>query len=305
MGGPLSAIGERRRSSLQSLQSLELPLRRNSSFLSREFHTSPPLDEAAFREIAMLYDPDGGKLKDYENAKVGRFSGSLEWVEAHNQLPAEAHNILDMGAAQGGATVRLAQKYPNANVLASDTDARSAKFINEKISSGAGLSKRTALENPARIQAYTGILRAALAEGKCKNGSMDIVNMDAVAPYLDDDQLRSTLGDIHQAMATGGTLVITGYGEKHGFDEKTGKEDILQKRTDRAMVALLHEAGFEVRAVSNKLHKKGENPLEKTITDMAELGGKGSGAMPSGVEKDENYWHSVKLVAIKRPDGES
>ncbi len=260
-------------------------------FSLRAFSTksSGTTSRGPFHQIAGTYDGEIGKLRNYENAKVTNAASAVSWAERNGLLPREANSILDIGAAQGGAVVRLGKHYQNASILALDVDPKSAAFINDKIKSD---TNKSPLGNPERVSTYTGTLPQAISEGKCGKNSVNLVTMQAVAPYMSDDQLNETLKGIHSTLAPGGQLILSGYGENHYYNKSTGKN--INLRTDIAMYDMLVDAGFTVKCVGNMLANE-RGPNEKITHDMDDLLRQKS--LPSHPEGE--YWHSINIIAIK------
>jgi SAM-dependent methyltransferase len=241
-----------------------------------------------------------GKLKDYSKARVGNSSSLFAWVSEIAPEIAITHAI-DVGCAQGNASVAIAQNHPRARVLALDTDPNSATFIRKKISAQRDFNVGgETLRGPGRITPVTGTLGQALASGDCQPGSQDFVMADAVIPYMEDAALRTFLADCHTVLKEGGLVAIGGYGHLHGFDKKTGNEDQIHCRSDVDLARMLQGLGFTVLAASNKLESQGGATLEQRL-DGAELDSATDWreTLPEGVDAGVNYWHSVKVLAWK------
>jgi hypothetical protein len=261
----------------------------DNAFSLRRFSTSRPdrPPKGPFSQLASMYEGSVGKLRNYENARVTDAAEVVSWAADNDMLPKEASSIIDIGAAQGGAVMRLGKHYPDAAILALDTDPQSAAFISDKIKGN------SELDNSERVSTFTGTLLEAFAEGKCKENSVSLVNMQAVAPYMSDEQLAQTLKGIHTALESGGKVVLSCYGEHHHLDESTGKKN-LNLRTDYMMHDMLIEAGFTVECVGNQLSNE-RGQYGKTTKEMDDvLKQKNIPAHPEGT-----YWHTINIVATK------
>jgi hypothetical protein len=242
-----------------------------------------------FAQLAGMYEGSTGRLRHYALARVTDSAEVVSWAANNGLLPDVAHSIVDIGAAQGGAVVRLGRHYPDAAILALDPDPQSAEFIGGRIKGG---QDGAVVPNPGRIGAFTGTMPDALAQGRCKENSVSLVNMQAVAPYLSDEELAHNLQAIHRALEPGGQVMLSCYGELH-HQADAGKRN-LHLRTDIAMLDMLAGAGFTVKCVGNALANEGGR-FEKTCHEMDDvLAQKSMPAHPPG-----HYWHTVNIVAVK------
>lgn len=287
---PGSPLRQHRASASFSMEAPSFPVDRTRYLHSRARGKAP------FEGLAKMYGAHG-ELRDYgKNAQVGRTSNSLEWAEKAGQLPGQPNRILEVGAAQGQGAVWLAQRYETASITALDTDPESTRFIADRISSGKGLSGPNEISNPARVKAFNGTLADALGTGAVHKESVDLINMDAVAPYIDAEELEQMLEQMHAALTLQGKLILSAYGEKHYYNAQTGKPNI-QLYTDLSLISMLRNAGFDIECVANTLQND-QHFFEKTAKGVYDLE-RGVGAMP---RHDENasYWHTVKIAAAKR-----
>lgn len=243
--------------------------------------------KAPFAQLAGMYEGSSGRLRHYAQARVTDSAELASWAADNGLLPQQAHSIVDIGAAQGGAVVRLGRHYPDAAILALDPDPQSAAFINGRIRDA---GDHAPVAHPERIAAFTGTMLDAMAQGACRENSVSLVNMQAVAPYLSDEELACNLEAIHRALEPGGQLMLSCYGEQH-YQSDAGKRNL---RTDLAMLGMLADAGFTVKCVGNALSNEGGR-FEKTSHEMDDvLTQKSMPSHPQG-----NYWHTVNIVAVK------
>ncbi|PAU52341.1 hypothetical protein BZL41_25800 [Pseudomonas sp. PIC25] len=238
--------------------------------------------------IAALYEKTTGKLMDYDRMKVNAVAASVSWAFQHGLLPDKASNIVDIGAAHGGATVQLGKKYQEASILALDPDPQSAKFIEEKVKGGDSV-----LKNPERLATFSGTFQEAFSAGKVKENSADLVVMQAVAPYLSDEALADTLKGIHTALASGGKVVLSCYGDEH-FSKNDAKST-LTLRSDMQMLDMFEKAGLSVECIGNTLQAGDGKSYQKNTREMSDVMEQKS--MPG--HPDGKYWHSVYIVATK------
>lgn len=246
------------------------------------------LQRGIYSGIAGLYEKTSGKLMAYDRMKVNAVAASVSWAVENNLMPSKANSIVDIGAAHGGATVQLGKRYQQARILALDSDPQSAKFIEEKIKSDDSI-----LTNPERLETFSGTFQQAFSNGKVEKNSVDLVVMQAVAPYLSDAELKDTLQGIHTALASGGKLVLSCYGDEHL--SKDDAKSTLALRSDIQMLEVLESAGLSVECIGNTLQAGDGRVYKKNSREMSDVLKQSS--MPEHPEG--KYWHSVYLVAIK------
>lgn len=273
------------------LRSSPSPLR-GGAIGPRQFsnHALRHMTKAPFAKLAEMYEGQCGRLRDYDKAHVTDSAEAVSWAADQGLLPKDARSIVDIGAAQGGAVVKLGNRYPQAAILALDPDPQSAAFITNKIKNSEG---DAALEHPERVGTFTGTMLDAMAQGACKENSVSLVNMQAVAPYLPDEQLAHTLKAIHSALEPGGQVVLSCYGEEHYRQDAGGKKN-LHLRTDLEMHDMLAEAGFTVKCMGNVLANERVR-YDKTSHEMHDVLAQNS--VPPHPEG--NYWHTINIVAVK------
>lgn len=241
-----------------------------------------------FTALSGMYEKSTGKLINYDKIKVNDVAASLSWALENELMPSEASSIIDIGAAHGGAALLLGKKYQDAKILALDPDPQSAKFIEEKIK-----NSDSTLNNPERLDTFSGTFTEALTKGKFKENSVDLICMQAVAPYMSDEDLTETLQGVHTALAPGGKVILSCYGEEH-FSKANAKSN-LTLRSDIQMLGMFENAGLSVECIGNTLQTGEGKSYKKNNREMSDVLEQKS--MPE--HSDGKYWHSVYITATK------
>lgn len=169
-----------------------------------------------FHHLARQYNRPNGARTSYETNDKKTIKPVSQLASTFSDLlpkADKASHIIDVGAAEGGGAVFFANHYPNANVIALDIDPEAIAHI-----------EQVRVNNPDFISDSKRLItsQGRLTDLQLKNGTVDIIHMAAVAPYMDDKESVDTIAAAYNALCDGGVLVVSFYGEKHhdGYGDK-------------------------------------------------------------------------------------
>lgn len=112
------------------------------------------------------------------------------------------YRILDMGCGTGSLTVRVKQRFPQADVIGVDVDA-----------SILTLSRSKASDLNLEIQFYQCSVEDLSGLSAMKSGHMECIVSSLVFHHLTADQKRDALSEAYRLMEPGGRLILADWGK--------------------------------------------------------------------------------------------
>ncbi len=221
---------------------------RNQRDLSSLTSTQP-----VFASLASSYSGINGAKKTYGDVNANNIKPASQLGEAFSDSLSkfqEIRSVIDVGAAEGSGTVYFANRFPEAKITAVDIDARSAQHIEQVRKNNPEF-----ITDAERLTTATG----TLSDLSLAPRTVSVIHMSAVAPYIDDKTLVSTVKTAYDALHDGGVLLISFYGEEHnpGYGDHLIRRS-LHDESDMpglGIFSLLEDAGIsssEVQVESTK-----------------------------------------------------
>lgn len=171
--------------------------------------SSSKKEKSSFGHLAKAYSGSKGEKKTYDKLNANEIKPASQLGEAFSDYLSkfkEIRSVVDIGAAEGCGTVYFANRFPKAKITAVDIDPRSAQYIEQVRKKNLGF-----ITDAERLTTATG----TLSDLSLAPGTVSLIHMASVAPYMDDKTLVSTLKTAYDALHDGGVLLISFYGEEH------------------------------------------------------------------------------------------